>query len=71
MALAKRRTMSVGSPDPRFVCKVCLDHEVEMVVMPCGHLCMCEPCAKSLVRRHMEARASLLRDVWWHVRMDR
>lgn len=71
VALAKRRTMSVGSPDPRFVCKVCLDHEVEMVVMPCGHLCLCEQCAMSLLRRHVEARASLLREMWWNVRMDR
>ena len=28
MALAKRRSMSVGSPDSRFICKVCLDQEV-------------------------------------------
>ena len=38
MALAKRRTMSVGSPDPRFVCKVCLDHEVSASLLDCCRL---------------------------------
>jgi len=29
------------------VCKVCLDSQVEVVLYPCGHLCLCKTCAAS------------------------
>ena len=31
--------------------KVCLVSEVEVILQPCGHLCLCEPCSLS-IRRH-------------------
>ena len=63
--------MSVGSPDPRLVCKVCLDHEVEMVALPCGHVCLCEQCSESLVRSHAASRVSRLTDSLWNMRVAR
>ena len=32
-------------------CCVCLDDEKTMVVVPCGHKCMCEPCATQLQKQ--------------------
>ena len=29
-------------------CVICLDSEKTMLVVPCGHKCMCEPCAVAL-----------------------
>ncbi|XP_038843384.1 putative inhibitor of apoptosis [Salvelinus namaycush] len=29
-------------------CKVCMDKEVNMVFIPCGHLVVCKECAPSL-----------------------
>ncbi|KAH9487784.1 hypothetical protein Btru_068745 [Bulinus truncatus] len=30
------------------LCKVCMDHEVEMVFLPCGHLVCCSECAGAM-----------------------
>eukprot|EP00735_Rhodelphis_limneticus_P004721 TRINITY_DN16347_c0_g1::TRINITY_DN16347_c0_g1_i1::g.29458::m.29458 TRINITY_DN16347_c0_g1::TRINITY_DN16347_c0_g1_i1::g.29458 ORF type:complete len:193 (-),score=4.21,sp/A9ULZ2/BIR7B_XENLA/39.06/5e-08,zf-C3HC4_3/PF13920.1/2.5e+03,zf-C3HC4_3/PF13920.1/2.3e-13,zf-C3HC4_2/PF13923.1/6.4e+03,zf-C3HC4_2/PF13923.1/1.2e-07,zf-C3HC4/PF00097.20/3.8e+03,zf-C3HC4/PF00097.20/7.3e-06,zf-RING_2/PF13639.1/1.5e-05,zf-RING_5/PF14634.1/2.7e+03,zf-RING_5/PF14634.1/9.1e-06,Lzipper-MIP1/PF14389.1/2.3e+02,Lzipper-MIP1/P len=29
-------------------CKVCLDQRVEMLILPCGHVCLCSACARTL-----------------------
>jgi len=29
-------------------CRVCMDHEINTVFLPCGHLSCCEMCSKSL-----------------------
>jgi len=31
------------------LCVVCMDKEADGVVLPCGHLCGCEPCLKTLL----------------------
>jgi len=30
-----------------FTCKVCMEHQIEVVLIPCGHLCLCKGCASS------------------------
>ena len=30
------------------ICKVCMDSEVSIVFLPCGHLCCCPSCAPAL-----------------------
>ena len=30
------------------LCKVCMERESNMVVIGCGHFCLCEPCANQL-----------------------
>lgn len=32
----------------RLLCKVCLDNELEVVFMPCGHFVSCSTCSQSL-----------------------
>ena len=29
----------------KMLCRVCLSHESAIVLVPCGHLCMCKPCS--------------------------
>lgn len=31
-------------------CLVCLDVEKDTVIMPCGHLCICQTCGKDLIK---------------------
>ncbi|XP_026875021.2 baculoviral IAP repeat-containing protein 7 isoform X1 [Electrophorus electricus] len=40
-------------------CKVCMDHQVSMVFIPCGHLVVCRDCAASL--HHCPICRSLIR----------
>ena len=40
--------------------KVCLVSEVEVILQPCGHLCLCEPCSLSIRRRFFFALISFL-----------
>lgn len=34
----------------RGICMVCLDHQVELVFLPCGHACSCRACYNGLVQ---------------------
>lgn len=38
------------SEDMQNLCTVCIDKESDTVFQACGHLCVCEQCALSLVR---------------------
>lgn len=31
-------------------CKICMDRDVSVVFIPCGHLVSCDSCSKSLVK---------------------
>ena len=31
-------------------CVVCMDRPLEMVFVPCGHICVCEPCSSQITR---------------------
>jgi len=44
----------------RWTCKVCLVAEVEVLLQPCGHLCLCEPCSQAIRSHFLAAR---LRDL--------
>ena len=37
-------------------CVVCLEEDVNHVIIPCGHICLCQKCAKSNVLRKMNKR---------------
>jgi len=67
-AIRRRRSRSMN-PSPsklleeykmKWTCKVCLVSEVEVILQPCGHLCLCEPCSLS-IRSHF--LANRLRDL--------
>jgi len=66
--IRRRRSRSMN-PSPsklleeykmKWTCKVCLVSEVEVILQPCGHLCLCEPCSLS-IRSHF--LANRLRDL--------
>ena len=40
--------------------QICLVAEVEVILQPCGHLCLCEPCSLSIRRRFFFALISLI-----------
>jgi hypothetical protein len=50
---AKQRKKSDDNKDNAeeidFMCKICADGKVEVVMLPCGHLCSCQSCAGALV----------------------
>ena len=31
------------------VCVVCMDASLEVVLIPCGHMCVCESCSRQIV----------------------
>lgn len=37
-----------GGPE-RPQCIVCLDHDVEVIILPCGHVCLCQECVNILI----------------------
>jgi len=39
-------------------CKICFDAEINTVIVPCGHLCVCEPCSK-LITKDKNARCPI------------
>merc|ERR1719474_2263035 len=47
----------------KWTCKVCLVSEVEVILQPCGHLCLCEPCSLS-IRRHFFLDAASLKTMF-------
>jgi len=60
--IRRRRSRSMSTPmklleeyKTKWTCKVCLVSEVEVILQPCGHLCLCEPCALS-IRDHFLAK---------------
>jgi len=66
--IRRRRSRSMN-PSPsklleeykmKWTCKICLVAEVEVILQPCGHLCLCEPCSLS-IRSHFVANR--LRDL--------
>jgi len=66
--IRRRRSRSMN-PSPsklleeykmKWTCKVCLVSEVEVILQPCGHLCLCEPCSISIRRRFFFALISFL-----------
>jgi len=64
---SRQRSRSMASPSTlmeeykqRWTCKVCLASEVTILIQPCGHLCLCEPCSLAIHRHFREGR---LRDL--------
>eukprot|EP00035_Acanthoeca_spectabilis_P011359 m.199692 g.199692 ORF g.199692 m.199692 type:complete len:361 (+) comp15323_c0_seq1:73-1155(+) len=41
--------VSAPAPAPRNECVVCIDNEASFVIVPCGHVCLCEECKDALV----------------------
>jgi hypothetical protein len=33
-------------------CVVCMEHERDVIVMPCFHVCMCAACAQIVKQKH-------------------
>eukprot|EP01060_Flectonema_neradi_P005952 TRINITY_DN13998_c0_g1_i1.p1 TRINITY_DN13998_c0_g1~~TRINITY_DN13998_c0_g1_i1.p1 ORF type:complete len:275 (+),score=43.39 TRINITY_DN13998_c0_g1_i1:64-825(+) len=36
------------NPEDPDTCKICFDHKIDCVILDCGHMCVCMPCAKRL-----------------------
>ena len=30
-------------------CVICMDAPLEMVLVPCGHMCVCESCSRQII----------------------
>jgi len=68
--IRRRRSRSMSTPmklleeyKTKWTCKVCLVSEVEVILQPCGHLCLCEPCSLS-IRRHFFLDAASLKTMF-------
>lgn len=46
--LARARAVLAAEAADAIRCAICLDKEKTVVVVPCGHKCMCVACAKQL-----------------------
>lgn len=40
---------SFSLPEDDKLCVVCLDNKKQYAIVPCGHLCVCQPCSQQLV----------------------
>tara|TARA_Y100000385_G_scaffold187769_1_gene194104 strand:- start:986 stop:2548 length:1563 start_codon:yes stop_codon:yes gene_type:complete len=44
-ATSEKMAQDLSASPGRQECSICLDHEAQYAMIPCGHLCMCESCA--------------------------
>lgn len=49
VAKAPTALPAAAPADNRATCKICLDREVGMVFLPCGHICSCTQCGPGLI----------------------
>ena len=35
------------------ICKICMENELENIIIPCGHACLCSNCSDILICHHM------------------
>lgn len=41
--------VSVTTPTNKIACKICLDYQIDVALVPCGHLCCCLSCSKGMI----------------------
>ena len=46
-----RDNEDMGELPDRLVCVICLGAEREVIILPCGHVCVCATCADTLLAR--------------------
>lgn len=46
--------------DKEYLCVICMDKMIDVMLVPCGHLCCCVTCAKSIQNK----RCPICRDKW-------
>lgn len=46
--LRRAQMRSPGDPNADHKCVVCLSNPKEIIVIPCGHVCLCEDCATKI-----------------------
>mgnify|MGYP001246208499 FL=1 len=44
-ATSEKMARDLSASPGRQECSICMDHEAQYAMIPCGHLCMCESCA--------------------------
>lgn len=44
-ATSEKMARDLSANPGRQECSICMDHEAQYAMIPCGHLCMCESCA--------------------------
>ena len=48
------RNFDVDSISEAPICKICMDNEVDLVLLPCGHLITCVNCVHKLCRQFIK-----------------
>lgn len=48
-ALLQGTLQPANDSDAGSMCVVCMDAPLEMVLIPCRHMCVCEDCSKQLI----------------------
>ncbi|KAH0535037.1 hypothetical protein KQX54_012194, partial [Cotesia glomerata] len=51
--LIRREPEEYAANSRRLPCVICLDHERDMLLQPCGHVSMCVGCSNQTVRERM------------------
>ena len=49
---SSKRPSDTAEPDERWICKICFEKDLAVVVMPCRHLCMCRTCTERIISEH-------------------
>jgi hypothetical protein len=51
---------SALSNDKQYLCTICMDNLIEILFVPCGHLCCCSSCAKQIQNK----KCPICRNEW-------
>lgn len=46
----KKEVSNEADDDDRDLCKICLENELNILVMPCKHLCLCIVCSDKVAK---------------------